>query len=89
MLPVDRYNPWTGFYHTYYHEVYAPGYTETERLVRYQIDVWSTEGQGGRLVWSGTTSTIDPSSGREVNREISKLIVPELKASRMIAFARE
>ena len=76
-MPRTRYDPWSGTYYTYYRRVYEPGYTETERIVRYQTDVWST-GEGGKMVWTGTSESIDPSSGQDVNREISALIVPEL-----------
>jgi hypothetical protein len=85
--PVRLYNPWTGFYRTYWAQVYEPGYLETERLVRYQVEVWSVEDRG-QLAWSGTTETIDPASSREVNREISDLIVPELARVGVIAEAR-
>jgi len=75
--PVNRLNPWTGYYHTYYDEVYSPGYTETDQVLRYQIDVYSAH-DAGSLVWSGVTETIDPSSETAVYREVSHLIIPEL-----------
>ena len=76
-VPVTRYNPWRGTYSTYFRHVYEPGYTETERVVRYQTDVLSTQGDG-QMVWTGTSESIDPSSESAVYREISSLIVPEL-----------
>jgi hypothetical protein len=48
------------------------------------VDVWSTA-QDWRLVWSGTTESIDPSSSRDVNAQIAKLIVPELLNQGIIA----
>jgi len=75
--PVTRHNPWTGWYHTYYADVYNPGYVESEQVIRYQVDVFSTA-DNGDLVWSGITETIDPRSDVAVNREITRLIVPEL-----------
>jgi len=76
-VPVYRYNPWTGVYYTHYREIYEPGYVETAQVVRYQVNVWSVETNGG-LVWTGTTETVDPSSTQSVNRQVSRLIVPEL-----------
>lgn len=76
--PVLRPRGWRGAYYTYYQRVYYPGYVETETIIRYQTDVWTTEGDG-RLIWSGTTESIDPGSSRAINREITKLIVPELQ----------
>ena len=81
--PVTRYNRWTQSYQTHYREVVTPGYTATEKIVRYQLDVWSME-EPGLLVWSGTTETFDPTSGRDVSRQISRLIVPELARTRVI-----
>lgn len=76
--PVLRPRGWRGAYYTYYRRVYYPGYTETETVVRYQTDVWTTQ-EDGHLIWSGTSESLNPTSGRAVNREITKLIVPELQ----------
>jgi hypothetical protein len=75
--PAMGYDPWYGVYYTYYRRIYEPGYVETERVVRYETDVWAT-GPQSRLVWSGTTESIDPSSSVSVNRHISDKIIPEL-----------
>ena len=82
--PITYYNRWSQMYETYYREVYQPGHTETERIVRYQVNLFSA-GAGGRLVWSGTTETVDPSSTQDTNRAISKLIVPEMTRTGLIA----
>jgi hypothetical protein len=83
--PYERFNPWTGYYHTHYVEAYIPGNTETDMIVRYEVDVWSpVQGQGG-LIWSGITETINPTSSSDVNREVSRLIVPELGESGVVA----
>lgn len=81
--PVTVVSHWTGAYSTYYQDVYQPGYTETETIVRYQVVVWSTL-EGGRMVWSGTSETINPSSGDQVRAEIADLIVPELARKAVI-----
>ena len=81
--PVWVRSPWSFSYHTYWAEVHEPGYVETDRIVRNRVDVWSTEGNW-RLVWSGTTESINPTSGADVNREIAKLIVPELLSQGII-----
>jgi hypothetical protein len=82
--PVWVRGRWYGTYHTYYQEVHEPGYVETDQVVRNQVDVWNTAGDG-RLIWSGTTESLNPSSGAEVNAAITKLIVPELLAQGVIA----
>lgn len=75
--PVAVQNPWTGWYSTVYQQVHHPGYTETERVVQHQTDVWSTK-DGGRMVWTGVSRVIDPSSSEAVNKDITRMIIPEL-----------
>lgn len=78
--PVTFMSPWTGHYYTYFTDVYAPGYTETNTVVRYESEVWMTRGSG-RLIWSGTTESINPSTADQVHREITDVIVPALVKS--------
>jgi len=75
--PVTYRSPWTGWYHTAWADVYQPGYVETDRLVYNDVELWDLRDEGG-MVWAGTTHTVNPSSGQEVNHEISKVILPEL-----------
>jgi hypothetical protein len=76
MEPRTTFHKWTG-YQTYYVQVTHPGYVETEEVVRHQVDIWSTQGDG-RMIWTAVGESIDPSSSSEVYREISAKIVPEL-----------
>ncbi len=78
--PVTYMSPWTGHYYTAYSQVYSPGYLETDRVVRYETEVWMVRG-GGRLVWSGTTESINPASAADMNKEIADVIVPALAKS--------
>lgn len=82
--PVTRRDPWSGYYYTRWAQVEHPGYVEQERVVRYQVDVWSTD-QGGTMVWTGTTESFDPSSSDEVTRNVSNLVVPELLKQGIVA----
>jgi hypothetical protein len=82
--PVWVRSRWYGTYHAYWQEVHEPGYVETDQVVRNQVDVWNTA-DDGRLIWSGTTESINPGSSAEVNSAITKLIVPELLAQGVIA----
>lgn len=74
---ITRYNRWTDSYFTSYRIVEVPGYTETERTARHEVNIWTTK-DGGRLVWAGTGGIMDPTSGQSINQEIAGLIVPEL-----------
>jgi hypothetical protein len=83
-VPYPGVSPWTGHYFFYYQRIYAPGYVEADRVVRYETDVWMTA-NGGRLVWSGVTESFNPSSTQDVNHEIASDIVPELVRQRIMA----
>jgi len=78
--PMTVVNPWTGHYYRYYADVYTPGHVEVSRVVRYETEVWMVRGRS-RLIWTGTTETIDPSSQTQMKKEISSVIVPELVKS--------
>ncbi|HEY3933882.1 MAG TPA: hypothetical protein VGL65_04625 [Gemmatimonadales bacterium] len=78
--PVTFVSPWTGHYYTYFSRAYAPGYVEADRVVRYESELWET-GENGRVVWSGTTESINLSSTAQVNHEIADIIVPALVRS--------
>lgn len=84
-VPMGYYRGyWGNYYHPYYTTVYQPGYTVTETEVRYQIDVWSAE-DGGKLVWMGTTSSVNASSYDQIRSEVSELFVLELRTAGVIA----
>jgi hypothetical protein len=83
-VPALGYDPWWGVYYNYYRRVYEPGYVETDRVVRYEINLWSTR-EPGRLVWTGTTESVDPKSVQEVSEEIGEKIIPELEAQGVLA----
>ena len=83
-VPSVGYDPWYGVYYNYYRRVYEPGYVETDQVVRYEINLWSTR-DPDRLVWTGTTESVDPTSVEQVSREISAKIVPELQEQGVLA----
>jgi hypothetical protein len=83
LQPVTVRNPWTGMYQTYYESVHTPGSVETSRVVRHQTDVWSTL-EGGHMVWTGTSEVMDPTSSVQVNREITRRLLPELSRQHVI-----
>jgi hypothetical protein len=74
---VTKYDPLRNSYFTYYHDVTDSGYTESERIVRHEVNVWSTE-KDGRMIWSATGEAEEQGAGQSVDREIARLIVPAL-----------
>ena len=87
VYPVTYRHRWSGAYDTYFRQYYTPGYVERQKVVRYQVEMWSAR-DDGQIVWAGTSESIDPSSAVAVGREVGRLIVPELVKQRIIAAAR-
>jgi hypothetical protein len=54
------------------------GYIESQYRVDYQTDIFTVDAAGGKLVWSGVTRSIDPSSIAHVTDEISHVLIPQL-----------
>jgi hypothetical protein len=79
----QRLNRWTGRYYTVWEDVHHPGYTETETVVRHQVDVWTTR-DGGQLVWSGVSERYDPTHFDVVANAIVDQVVPELSKQGLI-----
>lgn len=75
--PVSYVSPWSGRYRTYWVDVMHPGYVERDVTVRHEVELWNLR-SGGRLVWTGTGETLNPSSPAEVNHDVAKNVVPEL-----------
>jgi len=75
--PAIGYGSWVQHYWTYWAGVQAAGDAETDRVARVQTDVWLTT-DGGELVWTGTTRTLNPASPGAATREIVGTIVREL-----------
>ena len=83
--PVTVFQPMWGTYVTYYRDVYHPGYLETNTAVHIRTDVWRRTGQGeGKLVWSGTSQTVDPTSTTEFSHEVAELVTHELAKFRVV-----
>lgn len=81
--PKTYLDPWTGVFHTYYEDVYYPGYVEEVQVVVHQIDLWSTK-EKGKLLWVGKAETYDPSSNKETSEEAIQRVVKELAEQGLI-----
>lgn len=71
-------------YVTHYETVQHEGYTETSMAIRVQTDLLLAQ-EGGRLVWSGTSETIDPTSRKQVRESVAELVASELQRIKMIS----
>jgi hypothetical protein len=74
---VTQYNNRTQTYSAFYRDVQQPGYTDTSKVIRHEVSVFTTQ-EGGRLVWDGTGEMINPDSREAIRDEIIGLVIPEL-----------
>lgn len=56
----------------------SPGYIETTYRTDYQTDVYTVDGDGGKLIWTGVTRSVDANSSTSVTDQISRVLVPRL-----------
>jgi hypothetical protein len=80
---VTGYNPWSNRYYDYYQQVYTPGYTETQTVMRYRIEVWDTR-QAGSLVWTATSEVLDPGPSNGANQAVVDRIIKSLADNRIV-----
>jgi hypothetical protein len=78
------YRSYWGNYYFWYDRLRSPGYVQNYQTVRLETSVWRI-GQDERLIWSGTSETIDPNSAESVSKDIVDLITKELEKERVIA----
>jgi len=76
---------WRWRYYGYWDSMYGPGYVETDRLTDFQTDVFTIDPNGGKLIWSGLTRSVDVNSTRNITEQISQVLVPVLIKQGLIA----
>jgi hypothetical protein len=81
--PVTIYSYWWNTYVTRYESVYHPGYTETQTQVSVRTDLLLAQ-ENGRLVWSGTSEEIDPSSHDQFRHSVADLVMDKLVKDRIV-----
>ncbi|MGD0037513.1 MAG: hypothetical protein ABSC53_09500 [Bacteroidota bacterium] len=74
---VTRYNERTSTYSTFYEDVQQLGSTDTTKVVRQEVKVFTTQ-ESYWLVWSGVGEMINPNSSEEIRDVITGLVIPEL-----------
>lgn len=71
-----------GYYNTTHHAVYSPGYTHVDKVVTLTIKIFSMEKD--KIVWDGSTESFNPETAVKVIKEISTLIIDDIKKSGLI-----
>jgi hypothetical protein len=82
--PATGNDYWRSWYHTYYTMANRYGVVHEEKEARFQIDLVGMVG-GGRLVWMGSTTPIDPRDAEKIRAEVAGQVVPELKRQGLLA----
>lgn len=67
---------WWGYYRTVVPVSYTPGYYRTDEKVRLETMVFSVADE--KLVWAGTSETMNPSSITELTREVAAAVVKDM-----------
>lgn len=66
-----------------YGSMWDYGYIENERVVQFETSVWEPK-QDGNLIFSLVTETHNPTSFKELRKDIMKLVIPKLSGSGII-----
>lgn len=72
-----------GYYGGWYATAYSPGYMVNEKIVSVETSVWSAQGDG-KLIWSGVSETVDPTSVAKASQELSLLVVNTLWKAKLL-----
>ncbi len=71
-----------GYYPMAYQEVYSPGYTVKVTTISLESNVYET--QGGNLVWSTRSESINPSMTKKNVDELVSLFIADLKKADLL-----
>jgi hypothetical protein len=70
-----------GFYGAYWGQA-APVYAQTDQFVKFETTLWSAT--GGKMLWSTTTQTENPTSGKDFVSSLTRTVVPSLSKAGLI-----
>ncbi|KAI9452609.1 hypothetical protein F5148DRAFT_1289528 [Russula earlei] len=71
------YGSWWGYYRYAWPTFYDPGYYTTDKTYYVEVNVYSLT--RNRLIWSGITSTINPSSRDQLFGDVIKTVSKKMK----------
>jgi hypothetical protein len=81
-VPIG-YTGFYGYYHTGWATVYDPGYLETDKHVRVETGVYALTTGSDKLVWMGTSDTVDPASLDSLVDSVSDATIEAMRAEGM------
>ena len=71
------YGTWRGYYGYAWPNYYDPGYYTTDKTYYVEVNVYSLKRD--KLIWSGITSTINPTSGDQLFSGVAKAVNTKMK----------
>jgi hypothetical protein len=83
--PYPYYRSFYGYYGAVWPVVYTPGYTIEDKTVRVETNVYAATPPDGELVWTGTSDSFNPKSASKVIKDVTKLIVAELRKAGVVS----
>jgi hypothetical protein len=84
-FPMDPYyGTFYGYYAAVMPIVYTPGYMQTDTKAQIETNLYSTATQDGQLVWTGTSTVVDPRSPTNAIKDIVKEVVGALQKENVI-----
>ena len=71
------YNPFFWHYRMIYAEFHSPGYFTRDRVLTFEASLYQANDKG-TLIWDATSEVQNPHSQKELVKELSRLIVPNM-----------
>jgi hypothetical protein len=71
------YRSWRGYWGYSWNGFYDPGYYTTDKIYDVEVNVYSLK--RNKLIWTGTTTTINPPNRGELFKNVSKAVYDKMK----------
>jgi hypothetical protein len=82
--PFPYYGTFYGYYGALAPMIYSPGYVESTKEARVEVNFYSTAKPDGELVWTGTTNKFESGSPMKAIKELVKVVAKELERENLI-----
>jgi hypothetical protein len=81
-VPDPYYYRWDTYYPHMYEFVENPGYVQTYKYVNLETNIFDRDER--QLIWSAASETFNPQDANKVVDDLAKLLIKELKRSKLI-----
>ena len=78
------YSTFYGYYGALYPTIYSPGYLQTDTTAQIETNFYSTSKPDGELVWTGTSTTVNPRSVSKAIDAVVQVVVQEVQKENII-----